>query len=102
MGKRVWVSLVCVLALNTGCYVMRPSACGGKTVFNPPRHAESADGALPEGYKIEVVAENLTFPTGVTFDNEGKLYVVESGYSYGEVFNTPKLLRIDDKGATTQ
>jgi glucose/arabinose dehydrogenase len=101
MGKRAWVCLACILALTSGCYVMRPSNGGGKASFSPPRQTNPEDVALPEGYKIEVVAQNLTFPTGVTFDDEGKLYVVESGYSYGEVFNTPKLLRIDDKGAAT-
>jgi hypothetical protein len=102
MGKRAWVSLVCVLALTSGCYVMRPSSGGGKTTFVAPREADPADVALPEGYKIEVVAQNLTFPTGVTFDESGALYVVESGYCYGEVVTTPKLLRVDEKGAVTQ
>lgn len=102
MGKRVWVSLLCVLALTSGCYVMRPSNGGGKTKFIPPRQADPADVALPDGYKIEVVAEDLTFPTGVTFDESGNLYVVESGYCYGEVFTTPRLLRINEDGKTSQ
>ncbi|HEY6226416.1 MAG TPA: glucose dehydrogenase [Verrucomicrobiae bacterium] len=102
MGKRAWVLLVCILALTSGCYVLRPSTGGGKTTFTPPRQADPNDVALPNGYKIEVVAQNLTFPTGVTFDESGQMYVVESGYCYGEVFNTPKLLRVGEKGATTQ
>lgn len=102
MGKRAWVSLFCILTLTSGCYVMRPSSGGGKTTFFPPRKSDPGDVALPDGYNIELVAENLTFPTGVTFDDSGQLYVVESGYSYGEVFNTPKLLRVDEKGAVTQ
>src|SRR5688572_21010583 len=102
MGKRVWVPLLCLLALTTGCYVMRPSNGGGQTKFTPPRHADPADVALPDGYKIEIIATNLTFPTGVTFDESGQLYVVESGYCYGEVFTTPRLLRINGNGETTQ
>jgi hypothetical protein len=102
MGKRAWVALFCISALTSGCYVMRPSSGGGKTTFSPPRQTNPADIALPDGYKIEVVAEHLTFPTGVAFDDSGALYVVESGYSYGEVFNTPKLLRIEEKGATSE
>src|SRR5678809_328111 len=102
MGKRAWVALVCISALTSGCYVMRPSSGGGKTTFTPPRQADPADVALPDGYKIEVVAQNLTFPTGVAFDDSGQMYVVESGYCDGEVFNTPKLLHNNKKGATTQ
>ena len=101
MGKRAWVTLLCLMTLTSGCYVMRPSTGGGKAKFIPPRHADPADVALPDGYKIEVVATNLTFPTGVAFDESGALYVVESGYCYGEVFTTPRLLRVNENGATT-
>ncbi|MDC4226477.1 MAG: hypothetical protein MPW15_20080 [Candidatus Manganitrophus sp.] len=80
----------------TGCFRLRTSHGGGETEF---RSAEEdllpSDIALPKGYRIEPVATELTFPTGVTFDQEGRAYVVESGYSYGEVWTTPRLLRID-------
>lgn len=42
----------------------------------------------------------LTFPTGITFDGEGAPVVVESGYSYGEVFTEPRLVRIEPDGTT--
>ncbi|MDX5437381.1 MAG: PQQ-dependent sugar dehydrogenase, partial [Pontibacter sp.] len=54
-----------------------------------------------EGYTIEAVATGLTFPTSVAFDAQGQLYVVEAGYSYGEVFLEPKLLRVALDGTTT-
>ncbi|HYE32751.1 MAG TPA: glucose dehydrogenase [Methylomirabilota bacterium] len=54
--------------------------------------------ALPTGYRIEAMAEGLTFPTGVAFDSQGAVYVVESGYSYGEKWTTPRLLRIGANG----
>ena len=47
---------------------------------------EPRDVALPAGYKIELIARDLTFPTGMCFDDKGQLYVVESGYSYGETW----------------
>lgn len=56
------------------------------------------DVALPEGYQIEVVARGLSFPTGITFDEQGSLYVVEAGYSYGEEWTTPRLLHIGSEG----
>jgi hypothetical protein len=45
-------------------------------------------------YRIEPVATELTFPVGVTFDDKGTAFVVESGCLYGEVWITPRLLRI--------
>jgi hypothetical protein len=46
-------------------------------------------------YRIEPVATELTFPVGVTFDDKGTAFVVESGCLYGEVWITPRLLRIE-------
>lgn len=80
--------------LLTGCFALRPSMGGGEVRDVPPRAPDAADVALPEGYRIEVVAEGLTFPTGVTFDDKGGVYVVEAGYSYGEVFGTPRIARV--------
>lgn len=65
------------------------------------RFVNTSDVALPKGYVIEAVAKNLTFPTGVAFDDSGNAYVTESGYSYGEVFTQPKLLRINRDGSVT-
>src|SRR5688572_24243399 len=94
------IALVC--GLFAGCYSMRRSSGGGQTKFSGSRHVDAADVALPKGYRIEAFAQNLTFPTGATFDQEGRLYVVESGYCYGEVWTTPRLLRIEANGTTTQ
>jgi glucose/arabinose dehydrogenase len=67
-----------------------------------PRQVDPADVALPAGYRIEVVARGLTFPTDITFDDQGRAYVIEAGYSYGEVFTMPRLLRIEPNGSTNQ
>jgi glucose/arabinose dehydrogenase len=85
-----------------GCYVVRPSSGGGETSFKPPRQTNAADIALPAGYRIEVVASGLTFPTGVAFDGQGTPFVIEAGYSYGEVFTTPRLLRVERNGGLTE
>jgi hypothetical protein len=34
-------------------------------------------------------------PSGVTFDADGRVHVIEAGYSYGEVWAEPRLLRIE-------
>jgi glucose/arabinose dehydrogenase len=80
------------------CFPVLPSQGGGETTFEPPRRLEPADIALVSGYRIEAVASGLTFPTGVAFDDEGRVYVTEAGYSYGEAFTTPRLLRVDPDG----
>ena len=66
-----------------------------------PRRPNPKDVALPEGYEIEVVARGLTFPTAITFDENGTPYVLEAGYSYGEEWAEPKLLRIEQNGERT-
>src|SRR5689334_22174215 len=90
--------LPCLLAcfLSSGCFVLRPSEGGGQTKFTGDRRPDPAGIALPAGYRIETTATGLTFPTGVVFDDAGRTYVVEAGYCYGEVFTTPRLLRVDD------
>jgi glucose/arabinose dehydrogenase len=54
--------------------------CPTETVFYDPGHGE--DIVVPEGYKVEVFARDLNFPTGIAFQgnkNDFKVYVVESG-----------------------
>jgi hypothetical protein len=55
------------------------------------RALRPGDVALPPGYRIEAVASGLNMPSGVAFDFAGQVFVVESGYAYGETFDaTPK------------
>lgn len=84
-----------------GCFPAVPSQGGGQTEFVPPRPVDPSHVALPSGYRIEVVATGLTFPTGVAFDDAGRVHVVEAGYSYGEAWAVPRLLRIEPGGGST-
>ncbi len=100
-----WLSLffICPFLLAvTSCYRMRSSHGGGQISSISSRKINTSDIALPPGYKIEAVVSGLTFPTAVAFDDEQRAYVIEAGYSYGEVFGEPKLLRIEPGGTTTQ
>jgi glucose/arabinose dehydrogenase len=85
---------------TASCYRMRSPGGGGKANVapQPVRHVVPDDVAVPPGYRVEAVATGLTFPTGVVFDDQDRLYVVEAGYSYGEDWAEPRLIRID--GAT--
>ncbi|MDT0691954.1 hypothetical protein RM549_19365, partial [Salegentibacter sp. F188] len=96
------IILFAILVGFQSCYRIMPSKGGGQLNDVPEkRNIEPTDVLLPDGYKIEVVARNLTFPTAVTFDEAGNLYAIEAGYSYGEVFLEPKLLQILPDGSTT-
>lgn len=80
---------------------MRASKGGGQIGAIPQRQITASDIALQPGYKIEPVTSGLTFPTACTFDEQGNFYVIEAGYSYGEVWGEPKLLRIANDGKST-
>jgi glucose/arabinose dehydrogenase len=96
------VLTVALVATLPACFAMRPSKGGGQAAFDPPRRAEPRSVALPAGYRIEVAATGLSLPTGVAFDDAGRVYVIEAGYSYGELWTTPRLVRVERDGRLTQ
>jgi glucose/arabinose dehydrogenase len=108
LGMKKIVGQLCnaLLALGflaaSGCYLIRPSSGAGQTKFSGNRKIDPAAIAVTPGYHVEPVATGLTFPTGVTFDQDGRPCVVESGYAYGEVWTKPRLLRLDDGGHSTE
>lgn len=85
----------------SACYRIIKSHGGGQVRKIHQRKIDPADIAVPAGYVVERVAEGFTFPTGITFDDSGTPYIVESGYSYGEVFNQPRLLKLEGNGKTS-
>lgn len=104
----VFVAAAILAASSTACYRMLPNRGGGPTDIPPAgpvaktgaRPVDARDLALPEGYSAEVVATGLTFPTSITFDDRGGIYVTEAGYAYGEKFLEPRLLEIRPDGTT--
>ena len=95
------------------------AACPGEEVFYDPHNGE--DIVLPAGYKVEVFARDLNFPTGIAFLRTGEdagdfqVLVVESGTGlpsrcntnefpgYGGKFSktnpfTPDLLVLNSRG----
>src|SRR3954471_2996427 len=93
-GARV-ASLLVSLSLCAGCYRVLPGAGGGRVKANPDRPINTADISLEAGYSIEAVPPGLPVHTGATRDGQNRMYVVESGYSYGEVFTSPRLVRVE-------
>jgi glucose/arabinose dehydrogenase len=98
---RAWALVTSLVCCSVGCYRVLPGAGGGRVKANPERPINAADVSLEAGYSIEPVAAGLIFPTGVTWDDQNRMYVVESGYSYGEVFTSPRLLRVEPDGNLT-
>jgi hypothetical protein len=51
---------------------------------------------LPPGYRLEKVADGLSFLTEMTFDNQGRLYVNEAGGGFEPMeFRPPRILRFN-------
>jgi glucose/arabinose dehydrogenase len=98
-GGPLFLAVLLASVALTSCYDVRPSRGGGQTSFLPPRIVTPGDVAVPAGYNIDIVASGLTFPTGIAFDDAGVPHIVESGYAYGEVFTTPRLVRINPDGS---
>ncbi|HZS12102.1 MAG TPA: PQQ-dependent sugar dehydrogenase [Nitrospirales bacterium] len=99
MTRYAQVAWIAVLAASlAACFELSGSHGGGQTTFSGTRALNPADIAVPDGYRIDVVATGLTFPTGIAFDASGNAYVTESGYAYGEVTTVPRLLRLKPDG----
>ena len=81
------------------CYGIKRSKGGGQLTRQVSRNPQTAGILLAPGYKIDLVTKNLTFPTACTFDDGGELFVLEGGYSYGEVWTRPALIQISGNGA---
>ena len=56
---------------------------------------------VPEGYRVEIAAEGLTYPSSVAFDDQGQMYVAEAGYSYGDETVKPRLFKFSPSGQRT-
>lgn len=94
--------VACLTPALSGCFFMQDSSGGGQADYEPPREVDTSAIALLEGYRIEAVATGLTFPTAVTFDDQNRPHVIEAGYSYGEVFTMPRLVRVEPDGSLTE
>jgi glucose/arabinose dehydrogenase len=89
------------ILLLAGCYRMRTSRGGGQLSVVSQRQFSANDILLPPGYIAELVVDDLTFPSAAAFDDNGNLYVIETGYSYGEVWIDPQLIKIGSDGSKT-
>lgn len=57
---------------------------------------------LPEGYEIEKVAEGFTYPTSITWDDQGQMYIAEAGGDFLDLEAPARILRIDKTGSISE
>ncbi len=55
---------------------------------------------LPPGFMIEKVVDGLTYTTGMTWDDQGRMYVLEAGGQFVEEEPPSRILRIEPGRAT--
>jgi len=53
---------------------------------------------VPPGYRVEVVASGLTFPSSIEFDDSGTLYIAEAGYVCGDIAAPARVMRVEKDG----
>jgi glucose/arabinose dehydrogenase len=70
-----------------------------KNGWNEDDRYEGLDYWLEEGYSLELVADKLTFPTSIAFDDEGEMFIGESGFSYGPAAAEPRIIHIRKDGS---
>lgn len=73
-------------------FVATPLLLRGAVSTNP------RDIDLPAGYRAQVIAKGLTYPTGLTMDEKGTIYIAESGFSYGPKTTDAKIMRLNGNG----
>lgn len=62
-----------------------------------PAVAQDSILQLPDGFAVEKVAEGLSFPTSLAWDNAGTMYVLEAGGAlYPEITEPIRILRVEN------
>jgi glucose/arabinose dehydrogenase len=79
-------------------YTFLPHNGAGKAQFHPPRPIDPSAIGVPCGYSIEPIVTGLTYPSAAVTDEYDRVYILEAGYSYGEDFRQPRLLRLEPDG----
>lgn len=73
----------------------------GPTLAQGKAAGEFPTIALPEGFQIEKVVDGLTFPTALTWDDQGQMYVAEAGGGLDvEQLEPSRILRVEPGRAT--
>jgi len=72
-------------------------ACATTLTVRTLRAEQVTTVTLPNGYRMDPVLTGLTFPIGISWDSDGRIYVAEAGYAYGPKTVGPgRVTRVED------
>ena len=63
---------------------------------------KKADYILEKGYRLERIITGLNFPTVMTFDSDGTIYIAEAGFVYGLKPGKGRILRLESNRTLTE
>lgn len=110
ISKKYGVKLADLIKINTHIYNPTQLTAGdeicipvNKEINKINQVLENQDFGvkLPNGYIISKFVGNLTFPTGITFNDVGEIFVLESGFRAGSVVSPPRILKVNPDGSTS-
>ena len=98
--RRLFAGGLCASAAAlAGCATLPEREQGIFPLERPRVPAPAAWAAqVPPGYRVEVFARDLTYPTSITFDDRGNAYVAEAGYAYGDIVAPAQIVRVAPGG----
>ncbi len=98
MKPRLLVSAVALVATSLAVGIAAATSESSSSAQAAPSAARAAVQfpavKLPSGFRIEKVVGGLTFPTAVSWDDAGRLYVVEAGGQFLEEPAPARILRV--------
>ncbi len=99
--RRIAAAAAMLLAMFLASCATLPEREQGSFPLEWPRFPEPAAWAaqVPPGYRVEVVASGLTYPTSIAFDDRGGIYVAEAGFAYGDPIAPAEISRIGRDGS---
>src|SRR5438045_4700391 len=92
------LSISCVALFGCSTTEEQPQTVPLDHVPSTVPSPSAAEVSLLPGYRAEVVVSLLNYPSSITFDPMGNLYVAESGAAPGDESRPPRILRIAPGG----
>jgi glucose/arabinose dehydrogenase/plastocyanin len=65
------------------------------SIINSGNAPSSSNFKVASGFKMEPLLWNVSFPSSVTFDGKGHMFIAESGMAFGGVREIPRILSVD-------
>jgi glucose/arabinose dehydrogenase len=96
--RYVLLNLLIFLAVGCSTTEEQPLPVPVDHVTSTVPSPNAAEVSLLPGYRAEVVVSLLNYPSSITFDPMGNLYVAESGAAPGDESRPPRILRIAPGG----